>query len=339
MTLYVIITVHTTKEEIMVLTLTIIMMIIGFLLLVLGADMLVKGSSNIAKRFHIPEMLIGLTIVALGTSMPELVITISSAGKGATDLIIGNAIGSNICNLLLILGVTAILRTIEIDKETRRIHLPVALISNITILFMGLGFLGSKSNVISREDGRILIILYSLYFLYPILVELKDIIISIKKEKNNKTEKRSSFILSILVIVIGAILLKYGGDIVVDEASKIAAIYGISERVIGLTIVAIGTALPELITSIIASVKGEQGLALGNLIGSCILNSFLILGVGAIITPLIFTMEFVKSLILLIASIVLIMMFSYIGKRNTITRYDAGILLVIYVIYVFNLIW
>ena len=226
--------------------------------------------------------------------MPELVITISSAGKGATDLIIGNAIGSNICNLLLILGVTAILRTIEIDKETRRIHLPVALISNITILFMGLGFLGSKSNVISREDGRILIILYSLYFLYPI---------------------------------------------VVDEASKIAAIYGISERVIGLTIVAIGTALPELITSIIASVKGEQGLALGNLIGSCILNSFLILGVGAIITPLIFTMEFVKSLILLIASIVLIMMFSYIGKRNTITRYNAGILLIIYVIYMFNLIW
>ena len=269
--------------------------------------------------------------------MPELVITISSAGKGATDLIIGNAIGSNICNLLLILGVTAILRTIEIDKETRRIHLPVALISNITILFMGLGFLGSKSNVISREDGRILIILYSLYFLYPILVELKDIIISIKKEKKNKTEKRSSFILSILVIVIGAILLKYGGDIVVDEASKIAAIYGISERVIGLTIVAIGTALPELITSIIASVKG--GLALGNLIGSCILNSFLILGVGAIITPLIFTMEFVKSLILLIASIVLIMMFSYIGKRNTITRYNAGILLIIYVIYMFNLIW
>ena len=163
--------------------------------------------------------------------MPELVITISSAGKGATDLIIGNAIGSNICNLLLILGVTAMLRTIEIDKDTRRVHLPVALLSNIAILFMGLGFLGSKSNVISREDGRILIIFYSLYFLYPILVELKDIIISIKEERKNKTEKRSSFILSILTIIIGAILLKYGGDIVVEEASKIAAIYGISERV------------------------------------------------------------------------------------------------------------
>ena len=271
--------------------------------------------------------------------MPELVITISSAGKGATDLIIGNAIGSNICNLLLILGATAMLRTIEIDKDTRRVHLPVALLSNITILFMGLGFLGSKSNVISREDGRILIIFYSLYFLYPILVELKDIIISIKEERKNKTEKRSSFILSILTIIIGAILLKYGGDIVVEEASKIAAIYGISERVIGLTIVAIGTALPELITSIIASVKGEQGLALGNLIGSCILNSFLILGVGAIITPRSFSGEFVKSLALLIASIILIMMFSYVGKRNTITRYNAGILLIMYVIYMFNLIW
>lgn len=271
--------------------------------------------------------------------MPELVITISSAGKGATDLIIGNAIGSNICNLLLILGMTAMLRTIEIDKDTRRVHLPVALISNIVILLMGLGLLGSQASIISRKDGEILIILYGIYFLYPILVELKDIILAIKEEKKNKPERKSSFILSILVIIIGAILLKYGGDIVVEEASKIATIYGISERVIGLTIVAIGTALPELITSIIASVKGEQGLALGNLIGSCILNSFLILGVGAAITPLGFSAEFVKSLILLIASILLIIMFSYVGKRNTITRYDAGILLVIYIIYMFNLIW
>lgn len=317
----------------MVLTLTIITMIIGFLLLVLGADMLVRGSSNIAKRFHIPEMLIGLTIVAIGTSMPELVITMSSAQKGATDLIIGNAIGSNICNLLLILGMTAMLRTIEIDKDTRRIHLPVALLSNIAILIMGLGLFNSQSDVISRNDGKILVILYGIYFLYPILVELKDIIIEIKEEKKNKNEKRSSFILSIIVIIIGAIFLKYGGDIVVDEASKIASMYGISERIIGLTIVAIGTALPELITSIIASVKGEQGLAVGNLIGSCILNSFLILGTGAIITPLSFSMEFIRNLVFLICSILLIIIFSYIGKKNTITRYKAGILLAMYVTY------
>ena len=322
----------------MVLTLTIITMIIGFLLLVLGADMLVRGSSNIAKRFHIPEMLIGLTIVAIGTSMPELVITISSAQKGATDLIIGNAIGSNICNLLLILGTTAMLRTIEIDKDTRKVHLPVALISNIAILIMGLGILRSEPDVISRTDGKILIIMYGIYFIYPILVELKDIILAIREERKNKEEKRSSFILSIIVIIIGAVLLKYGGDIVVDEASKIASIYGISERVIGLTIVAIGTALPELITSVIASVKGEQGLAVGNLIGSCILNSFLILGTGAMITPLSFSTEFIINLIFLICSILLIMIFPYIGKKNTITRYKAGILLIMYVIYMFNLL-
>lgn len=318
--------------------LTIIMMIIGFLLLVLGADMLVKGSSNIAKRFHIPEMLIGLTIVALGTSMPELVITISSAQKGATDLIIGNAIGSNICNLLLILSATAMLRTIEIDKDTRRVHLPVALFSNLAILFMGLGILGGKSDVISRDDGKILVLMYGIYFLYPIIIELKDIIISIKEERRNKTEKRSSFLLSIIVIIIGAILLKYGGDIVVDEASKIAAIYGISERVIGLTIVAIGTALPELITSIIAAVKAEQGLAIGNLIGSCILNSFLILGTGAIITPLSFSAEFIVNLGLLIFTIILIIMFCYVGKKNTITRYKAGTLLTLYIVYMMYLL-
>lgn len=270
--------------------------------------------------------------------MPELVITISSAGKGATDLIIGNAIGSNICNLLLILGVTAILRTIEIDKDTRRVHLPVALFSNIAILIMGLGLFKSERDVISRNDGKILVILYGLYFLYPILVELKDIIISIKEERKNKTEKRSSFLLSIIVVVIGALLLKYGGDIVVDEATKIATIYGISERVIGLTIVAIGTALPELITSIIASVKGEQGLAIGNLIGSCILNSFLILGTGAMITPLSFSTEFIRNLVFLIFSIVLIMIFCRIGKKNTITRYNAGVLLTMYVIYMFVLL-
>ena len=141
------------------------MLILGFFLLILGADLLVRGSSNIAKKFHIPEMLIGLTIVALGTSMPELIITISSGNQNSTDLIIGNAIGSNLCNLLFILGMTAILRPIKIDKETKIIHLSVALISTITILSMGIGLLGSQENVISSTDGMILVSLYFLYFL------------------------------------------------------------------------------------------------------------------------------------------------------------------------------
>lgn len=246
------------------------MLIVGFLLLIIGADLLVKGSSNIAKKFNIPEILIGLTTVALGTSMPELIITISSASQNATDLIIGNAIGSNLCNLLLIMGIIAILRPIIIDKETKFIHLPVAL-------------------------------------------------------------------LSILFIIVGIIALRSGGDIVVNETTEIAMKYGISERVIGLTIVAIGTALPELVTSIIAVIKQEGNLAVGNLIGSCILNSFLILGTGAIITPLAFSREFILNLILLIFSIILIWLYCMIGKKNTITRYKAILLLTTYLIYIINL--
>ena len=143
---------------------TILLIILGFILLILGADLLVRGSSNIATRFHIPEIIIGLTIVALGTSMPELIITISSANKGATDLIIGNAIGSNLCNLLFILGATAMLRPIQLDKDVKTVHLPVAFISTLVILFMGIGILGSPDNFINKSDGRILVILYFIYF-------------------------------------------------------------------------------------------------------------------------------------------------------------------------------
>lgn len=312
------------------------MLIIGFFLLILGADLLVKGSSNIAQKFHIPEMVIGLTIVAIGTSMPELVITISSANHNATELIIGNAIGSNLCNLLLIMGIISILRPISIDKETKFIHLPVALISTIVILGLGVGILGSPQNVINKTDGLILVILYLIYFLYPIVIEIKDIITSVKENKK-KHIKTKNVLSSIFFIILGVILLKYGGDLVVETATEIALKYGIFESVIGLTIVAIGTALPELITSIIAVIKKDDDLAIGNLIGSCILNSFLILGTGAIITPLNFSKSFIYDLILLAFTIILIWIFCYVGKKNTITRSKAIILLTLYLGYMINL--
>ena len=312
------------------------MLILGFFLLILGADLLVRGSSNIAKKFHIPEMLIGLTIVALGTSMPELIITISSGNQNSTDLIIGNAIGSNLCNLLFILGMTAILRPIKIDKETKIIHLSVALISTITILSMGIGLLGSQENVISSTDGMILVSLYFLYFLYPILIEIKDIKLSIQENKK-KNIKTKNILLSIFFIILGIVLLKFGGDLVVNKSTEIAIKYGISEHIIGLTIIAIGTALPELITSIVAVIEKDEDLATGNLIGSCILNSFLILGIGAIITPLTFTTTFIYDLILLAFSIILIWIFCYIGKKDTISRSKATLLLTIYLIYMISL--
>lgn len=312
------------------------MLIIGFFLLIVGADLLVKGSGNIAKKFHIPEMLIGLTIVALGTSMPELVITITSAKYNATELIIGNAIGSNLCNLLLIMGFIAILRPVRIDRETKLIHLPVALISTVIILGMGLGILGSLKDTISRTDGIILVVLYFIYFLYPIAIEIKDIRKSIKENKKKHINNKN-ILISIFSIILGVVLLKFGGDLVVEKSTEIAIKYGISESVIGLTIIAIGTALPEMITSIIAVIKKEENLATGNLIGSCILNSFLILGIGAIIKPLGFTVEFMYNLILLAISTLLIMIFCFIGKKNIITRYKAVILLTIYLGYMISL--
>ena len=232
-----------------------LMIIIGFLLLILGADFLVRGSSNIAKKFHIPEMLIGLTIVALGTSAPELIITITSAGSGTTDLIIGNAIGSNLCNLLFILGFMSLITPIEIDKEAVKIHIPIALIASIIILCMGLGILGSTKGFIDRKDGVILILLFIAYFIYPIITEIKDIAKTYKENKKLHQKQGGNVLLSILLIIVGVVLLKYGGDFVVDYATNIAEQLGISERVIGLTIVAIGTAMPEIITSIIVVIK------------------------------------------------------------------------------------
>ena len=312
------------------------MIILGFFLLILGADLLVKGSSNIAKKFHIPEMIIGITIVALGTSMPELVITMSSAKHNATELIIGNAIGSNLCNLLLIMGIISFIRPIKVEKQTKFIHLPVALISTIVILGLGMGILGSPENIINNTDGWILVILYFLYFLYPIVIEIKDIAKSIKIN-NKKRLKIKNILYFIFFIVLGVLLLKTGGDWVVESATEIAFKFGIPERVIGSTIIAIGTALPELITSIIAVIKKEDDLATGNLIGSCILNSFLILGTGAIITPLTFSTSFIYNLILLAFSIILISLFCRVGKKNTITRSNATLLLIIYLGYMVSL--
>lgn len=269
--------------------------------------------------------------------MPELMITISSANKGATDLIIGNAIGSNLCNLLFILGITAMLRPIKLEKDVKIVHLPVAYISTIAILAMGLGLWGSQKGVINKADGKILIGLYILYFLYPIFIEIKDILKNGKENKKDHEKPKTSIFVSGIFIVVGAILLKYGGDIVVDEASKLALIFGISERVIGLTIVAIGTALPEMITSVIAVVKEEGGLAVGNLVGSCILNSFLILGTGAVITPLTFSGEFNANILLLAISIFYIWISCFVGKKDTITRYKAGGLLAMFVYYMWSL--
>ena len=323
----------------------ILMIILGFVLLVVGADMLVKGASNIAKKFHIPEMLIGLTIVAIGTSAPELIITITSTQSSSTDLIIGNAIGSNLCNLLFILGLMAVIRPVKIDKEARNFHIPIAFLASTVILLMGLGILGNSTQYINQIEGFFLIILFIVYFSYPIIKEFEDIINSYKKEKlerqnssnKNSKKKKINIPFSLLLIVVGVFLLKYGGDFVVDSATNIALYFNISERVIGLTVVAIGTALPELVTSIFAVIRKDTDIAVGNLVGSCVLNLFLILGIGAMITPLEFTLDFIQNLILLCSMTLVLWLFNFMGKRDTITRPKGLVLLGVFALYMVSL--
>ncbi len=323
----------------------ILMIILGFVLLVVGADMLVKGASNIAKKFHIPEMLIGLTIVAIGTSAPELIITITSTQSSSTDLIIGNAIGSNLCNLLFILGLITVIRPVKIDKEARIFHIPMAFLASTVILLMGLGILGNSTQYINQIEGFFLIILFIVYFSYPIIKEFEDIINSYKKEKlerqnsSNKNSKKRKINIpfSLLLIVVGVFLLKYGGDFVVDSATNIALYFNISERVIGLTVVAIGTALPELVTSIFAVIRKDTDIAVGNLVGSCVLNLFLILGIGAMITPLEFTPDFIQNLILLCSMTIVLWLFNFMGKKNTITRPKGLVLLGVFALYMISL--
>lgn len=312
----------------------ILILIFGFVLLISGANGLVIGASNIAKKFHVPEILIGLTIVALGTSLPELVVTVVSSANNSTDIIVGNVIGSNICNLLLVLGVIAVLKPIKFEKSTIKQNLPFLIGITALVLIMGLGLFSKDKLIFTKFDGIILLIIAIIYFLYPIIEYIK-----IQKtndnsiEKENNDSKNNNLIQSIIYILLGGFALKYGGDFVVDSATAIATSLNVSERVISLTIVALGTSLPELVTAVVAIIKKDDELAEGNIIGSCIINFCLILGLGATLSNLPITTAYVENLILLLATSILIWLYSLGNKNNTLTRGNGVILLIIYLIY------
>ena len=308
----------------------------GLVLLIIGAELLVRGASNIAKKFHIPEILIGLTIVSIGTSIPELLITVNSALQNSTDLIVGNAIGSNLCNLLFILGLMAIIRPIYIQSETKKFHIPIAFASTVLILVITL--LTNQDKVINFGNGVLLIVLFILYIVYPILLDRKKILEEYREAKKDTNKKEKNTFFQIFIMVLGLVLLKVGGDFVVDNATIIAENYGLSERVIGLTIVAIGTALPELVTSIVATINKDTDIGVGNLIGSSVVNSFFILGIGAVITPIQISEEFMENLILLAFTNALIWAFCYIPKKDTITIIKGLSLVFIFVIYILRLL-
>ena len=312
-----------------------LILIFGFALLILGADTLVNGASGIAKKFNIPEILIGLTIVALGTSLPELVVTIISSITGSTDILVGNVIGSNICNLLLILGAVAIIKPLKFEKSTIKQNLPLLIGITILVLVFGLGLFSNTKLVFTRTHGILLLLIALIYFLYPILEYIKTKKSS-KEEKElipSTSKENKSIIQCIIYIILGGLALKYGGDFVVDSATTIATMLNIPERVISLTIVALGTSLPELVTSIVAIIKHNDDLAEGNIIGSCIINFCLILGLGVTISNITLTITYIKDLIWLLSSCIIIWLYGLFNKDNILTRFNGIILVIIYLVY------
>ncbi len=303
------------------------LIIIGFALLILGADWLVNGASNIAKRFHIPEIIIGLTIVSIGTSMPELFVSTTSSLDGFSDMAIGNVIGSNMCNLLLILGISTIIKPVKFQKETMIFEIPMCL--TFTIIFM---IICNTGRTINRVEASILMILFILFITYTIIMGKKQSSIDKENESENETQK-GSLLKDIILIIIGIIGLKIGGDLAVNNAVEIAKFFNVSEKIISLTILAVGTSLPELVTSVTAAIKGNSDIAIGNIIGSNIFNMLLIIGVASFIKPIIYNVSYNMDLSILILAAIVLSLFPIIPPKNEMSRANGIIYFIMYICY------
>lgn len=310
-------------------TIQFLLLIAGLVLILLGANWLVDGSSSIAKKTGMSEFIIGLTIVGIGTSTPEMVVSFISSIQGKADMAIGNVVGSNIFNTLVILGITALIRPLDITKESLKRDLPINI--GVTALLIVLGMKGSifgiGSDSLTRIDGILFLIILALYF-RTLLKKLKNSPAFEQDDSNDSTQVFSTG-KSILLICIGLAGLVFGGRMFVNSATEIAVYYNMSEKFIALTIMAVGTSLPELATSIVAVIKGRTQLAMGNILGSNIFNILLILGGSAIIHPLSFgSMSPVDLGVVMVAAIIMLTS-AYTFKSNKLDRYEAAILLLI----------
>lgn len=308
-----------------------IILVIGFVLLIKGADFFVEGSSSVAKKFNVPSLIIGMTIVAMGTSLPELAVSVTASMVGNNTLAVSNVAGSNIFNLMVVCGACALFTPLTIEKNTLLKEFPFSIIC--AGLLVVLGFLGMS---LGRVDGSIFLVIFIVYLLWMIR--------SAKQARNagdRLEEAEEEFIEEeikilpmwkcLLFIVGGMIAIKFGGDFVVDGASAIAAGFGLSQTLIGLTIVALGTSLPELVTSIVAARKDEVDMALGNVIGSNIFNILLILGVAAAISPITFLTENIIDIVILIVMSLVVWIFAWTSKE--INRKEGIMMLLMYAAY------
>jgi cation:H+ antiporter len=310
-------------------------LIAGLIVIILGANWLVSGSAAIAKRLNIPDLVIGLTVVAIGTSTPELTVSLASAINGKTDIAIGNVIGSNIANIFLILGVSALIYPIKVERKTQVIEIPLALLAVILVGVSAndIWLDGTYQNAISRIDGLFLLAFMIVFLYYTFYVA----------QGSNETPTESIVLLplpkAIGLISIGLIGLFFGGQLMVDGAVQIAKMLGMSESLIGLTIVAVGTSLPELATSVVAARKGNSDIAIGNVVGSNIFNVFLILGVSALFKPLPLPMNGNIDISVAIFASLLLFISTYTFKARTIFRVEGGIFLLLYFSYLLFLVW
>lgn len=318
----------------------ILLIVIGFILLVKGADLLVKAATSIAKKFGLSEMLIGLTVVAIGTSLPEIFITITSSIDGHSDLIIGNAIGSCICNFLFVIGISTLVRSVKFDRRIIKRHLPISIIAMLLILFLGNTTKLGETHIIDRWQGVILLLCTIAYIIYTIYEEkkLKNKQIDDEIIKDVESKEIKSIFTIIIFLILGILGLKFGSDFVVDNSILIAGRLGLSESFIGMTVVAIGTALPEIITGIISARRNETDLLLGNITGSNILNLCLLIGLGAVINPLRFTTDFNISILILISVTVYLQIIATINKNNELDRKRGILLIIVYIIYILCMI-
>lgn len=321
---------------------SIIWLIVSLALILVGANILTDGSSAIARRMGVSDLIIGLTVVAFGTSAPELVISVTAAAQGNSAIAVGNVVGSNTLNILLIIGLTALVRPIAIRKSIMTNEIPMLILSSVILLILGYSASLDSLSVatITRVDGLLLLIFFLLFMRYTFASARADSSASMTDQAapDNTTSDSMPLTKAIIFIVAGLAALIFGGDRFVGSASALARYIGVSEAVIALTIVAVGTSLPELATSVAAAVKNKPAMAVGNVIGSNIFNILLILGTASVVAPLPFGGVTLFDLWTLVAASFMFLLFGWIIRRRTITRAEGALMTAAYIAYVFCLI-
>lgn len=308
------------------------LLIIGFVMLIKGADWFVDGAAGIADKLHIPQLIIGLTIVAMGTSAPEAAISISASVQGCADIAVGNILGSNILNILIILGITSVITPLAVQKSTVKYEIPFVII--ISVIF---GLIGLFDNSIGFIDGILLWVLFIAYIAYLFIMTKKGKIQADESDDEDNGKKPKKVWQLILFGIIGVALVVFGSNITVNAATEIATMFGMSERFIGLTIVALGTSLPELVTSITAALKKNADIAIGNIVGSNIFNILFVIGTSAMITPVAYQNQFLIDSIFCVATAILLLLL-VLNKDKKLKRWGGILMLICYAGYFVYLI-